>query len=1476
MKTPSNLESKGRDFQPRNPWRHLLRRPAVILLVACALVMAAIPSQAANIIWLSFHPADGTPSANATTAGFTNAPDAAYTQLLRNAGHTVTRIVSIEEAHTNAALVAQLNAADLVILSRSLPSGHFQSDAETAFWNGITTPVMVLGAYIERGGTGGGSRMGLMVGETIPDTDGPIRLMATDPTHPIFAGIALGTSNVMANTFATSGTNGTIAFTNRLQRGISVITGPTAGGGKVLATVSGDPNANGGLVIGEWQPGGILSTTNGTSPADVLGGRRLVFLTGTREQTITAEGAGIYDLTADGARMFLNAVNYLSPADASYPATVLSQSPLVYYRFNDLVSALPPVVATNSGALGVPGNGVYVNCPAHPQPGALAGSADTSASFDGQGQSVDVPFDASLNQSGPFTIEAWVRLTAFTNFNRTVIASRWVATGVQQGYQLRVRNAAGANNWQFTTFNGTGANDLNGGPNVPFNEWTHVVATHDGSLNRIYVNGVLVATSAAAVTYAPNSTAGVFRIGGGLSENSGGDFWPGGIDEVAFYPAALSDADILAHYQNGTNAAPAQPYDQLVQASTPVGYWRLNEPAGACNLAVNSGVRAGSSGIYSGDALPGAEAPRGPAFFGFEDTNTAVNLNGSNAFVASVSGLLNGLSQFSISGWIRREADQANRTGLWGQNDIVEMGYINNGTIQAWTDNGLDVVNPFPNGTWAHLALVSEGSPGVLKMYTNGVLAGQRNHVLPVTNAFRFQIGGGGVFDISRNFFLGQMDEVAVFDRALTASQIGAQYFSTVAQAPIIVSQPTGTTNIFEGQTLTLTVQATGSPQLQYQWTYFSTAIPGQTNATLVITNAATTDSGSYAVTVTNLFGTVESAVVEVVVNASQPPEITLQPVSLTRLAGTTASFTVAATGSGNLRYQWQLGTTPIPNATNTTLVITNVQPANAGDYLVIVTNAFGTATSATATLTVLPVTAGSYQAAVVAGNPMAYWQLGEASGTTAFDYVGGFDGTYNGNVTLGVPGAITGSTDTAAYFDGTNSANAYVGTPLQLNNMPNVTMLGWIRRETNQANRTGLFGQNDLVEFGYIDNNTIQAWVDNFDQAVNISPNPIPNEQWGQVGLVLNSGVATVFVNGSAAGTATLPSSNYGSNGFRFNIAGGGIFDTIGANGNWFNGRVDEVAVYNRALTAAEICGLYFLGSGAPLALDFEQGGAFVLDTKPSGTPHPGRNFGASWSNSVADAGTTTRDGAMTFVSTENDQIVVPAHADFNASSGTIMFWVRTAGTDTSSGDFAAMLFDRRTDVGGRTGDVITQTDAGNIFVQADGPGDGYANTFSSVRTINDGLWHHIAYVYDQSASGAITLYIDGVQDATQANSAAWNWPPAQPIELGRSHDGYWRIFNGSMDDVRVYNTMLTAEQIAQVFADDSAGLVAPSAMVLRLNFDAAPPGLTLRWPCGILQEATTLIGNGPGTQWTDVPNATPPYSLLPDQNMRFFRLRQ
>src|SRR5687768_8481466 len=196
MNTSSNLESKGGNLQPRNPWNRLFRQPARALLVICALVLAAISSQAANIVFVSFHGAEGTPTTAAANAGFTNAPDAAYTRLLRAAGHNVTRIVTIENADTSAALLAQINAADLVIISRSVPSGHYQQNNETAFWNGITKPTMILGAYIIRGATAN-TRLGYMAGDTIPDvSSNPMRLTVANPSHPIFAGISVDSGNL--------------------------------------------------------------------------------------------------------------------------------------------------------------------------------------------------------------------------------------------------------------------------------------------------------------------------------------------------------------------------------------------------------------------------------------------------------------------------------------------------------------------------------------------------------------------------------------------------------------------------------------------------------------------------------------------------------------------------------------------------------------------------------------------------------------------------------------------------------------------------------------------------------------------------------------------------------------------------------------------------------------------------------------------------------------------------------------------------------------------------------------------------------------------------------------------------------------------------------------------------------------------------------------------------------------------------------
>ncbi|MHC4703973.1 MAG: PA14 domain-containing protein, partial [Planctomycetota bacterium] len=92
---------------------------------------------ASSIVWVSFHEGDDVPSGNAADVGFTEAPDKAYTALLADSGYNVTRYITTGEPDADV-----LNAADLVIISRSVSSGNYSKDAATA-WNSITAPMII-------------------------------------------------------------------------------------------------------------------------------------------------------------------------------------------------------------------------------------------------------------------------------------------------------------------------------------------------------------------------------------------------------------------------------------------------------------------------------------------------------------------------------------------------------------------------------------------------------------------------------------------------------------------------------------------------------------------------------------------------------------------------------------------------------------------------------------------------------------------------------------------------------------------------------------------------------------------------------------------------------------------------------------------------------------------------------------------------------------------------------------------------------------------------------------------------------------------------------------------------------------------------------------------------------------------------------------------------------------------------------------
>jgi autotransporter-associated beta strand protein len=174
---------------------------------------------------------------------------------------------------------------------------------------------------------------------------------------------------------------------------------------------------------------------------------------------------------------------------------------------------------------------------------------------------------------------------------------------------------------------------------------------------------------------------------------------------------------------------------------------------------------------------------------------------------------------------------------------------------------------------------------------------------------------------------------------------------TVTAVAPIITSQPAAQT-VLAGTPVAFTVTATGTAPMNYQWRLNGTNISGATANTYSIAAAQASHAGTYSVVVSNSVGSTTSTNVLLKVNV--PARITVQPLSQSAPMGGKVTFTVTATGGAPLLYQWRFNNTPISGATGNKLALSNLLSSAAGNYSVVVSNAFATATSSNASLTVL------------------------------------------------------------------------------------------------------------------------------------------------------------------------------------------------------------------------------------------------------------------------------------------------------------------------------------------------------------------------------------------------------------------------------------------------------------------------------------------------------------------------------------------
>ncbi len=168
---------------------------------------------------------------------------------------------------------------------------------------------------------------------------------------------------------------------------------------------------------------------------------------------------------------------------------------------------------------------------------------------------------------------------------------------------------------------------------------------------------------------------------------------------------------------------------------------------------------------------------------------------------------------------------------------------------------------------------------------------------------------------------------------------------------PSITVQPTNKVVALNGNT-SFAVGATGTSPISYQWRLYGTNLSGQITSTLSIFGAQPYQAGPYTVVVTNPGGVVTSQVATLTVTIP-PPTITVQPYSVTVYASSNASFSVTATGTAPLTYQWRLYGTNVAGATTSTYNMPSVTGAMAGPYTALVSNPGGSVTSQVATLTV-------------------------------------------------------------------------------------------------------------------------------------------------------------------------------------------------------------------------------------------------------------------------------------------------------------------------------------------------------------------------------------------------------------------------------------------------------------------------------------------------------------------------------------------
>jgi hypothetical protein len=262
---------------------------------------------------------------------------------------------------------------------------------------------------------------------------------------------------------------------------------------------------------------------------------------------------------------------------------------------------------------------------------------------------------------------------------------------------------------------------------------------------------------------------------------------------------------------------------------------------------------------------------------------------------------------------------------------------------------------------------------------------------------------------------------------------------------------------------------------------------------------------------------------------------------------------------------------------------------------------------------------------------------------------------------------------------------------------------------------------------------------------------------------------------------------------------AGGQIQIASDMQNRHFAGALDDVRIYDRALSDVEVATLAGLDPGVVAAAaeaaikGLERGllghwafdeaeGAVVRDSSGRG------NHGAV--NGGANLAKGKLGGALAFDG-RDDSVRVPGLA--LGEQGTWSLWLKSNAAVQGKG---SMLIGMHEAQHSTSGLHVILRPPGLVFAQPKDRSSGACGVTTAV-SIADGRWHNIVVTYHQGKGQFVRLYVDGREVSAGRNSREWSFAP-NDIRIGESSDSYWQRCSGLIDDVRIYDRVLSAAEVA------------------------------------------------------------------------------